>query len=180
MTGRKPLSPTELKRLHRTWRRSTELRLSLVLDGVQKPYNVGALLRSAAAFAVDEVWAVPPTPSLHDRGVAKAALGSDRFITWLEAGSGPEAVEAATAAGYTTVAIELCHGAEPLFTLAPGPAVCLVLGHEDRGVHRDTLAAVDQVGYLPQLGRIGSLNVAQAGTTALYELTRQAIATAEH
>ena len=177
MTGRKPLSATELKRLHRTWRRSTDLRLSLVLDGVQKPFNVGALLRSAAAYAVDEVWAVPPTPDRHDKGVAKTGLGSDRFMTWIEAASGVAAVEAARAAGYTTVAIELCHDAEPLFALQPGKAVCVVLGHEDRGVHRDTLAAVDLVGYLPQLGRIGSLNVAQAGTTALYELTRQAIAT---
>jgi tRNA (guanosine-2'-O-)-methyltransferase len=49
-----------------------------------------------------------------------------------------------------------------------------VLGHEDRGVHRDTLSRVDLVGYLPQLGRIGSLNVAQAGTIALYETLRQA------
>jgi tRNA (guanosine-2'-O-)-methyltransferase len=42
VTGR-TLSSTELKRLHRTWRRDTELDLGLILDGVQKPYNVGAL-----------------------------------------------------------------------------------------------------------------------------------------
>lgn len=174
-TDRRPLSPTELKRLHRSWRRTADLQLALVLDGVQKPYNVGSLLRSAAAYTVRDVWAVPPTPGLDDRGVAKTALGSGRFVTWHEATSGVAAVEAASDAGYTTVAIELCTGAEPLFSLDLGPTVCLVLGHEDRGVHRDTLAAVDHVGYLPQLGKIGSLNVAQAGTVALYEITRQAV-----
>ncbi|MGI9613339.1 MAG: TrmH family RNA methyltransferase, partial [Acidimicrobiales bacterium] len=161
---------TELKRLHRTWRRSSDVRLALILDGVQKPYNVGSILRSAAAYAVEEIWAVPPTPGLDDRGVAKTALGSAKFASWRTATSGPEAVQAAKAAGYTTVAIELCTGAEPLFELDLGRAVCLVLGHEDRGVHRDTLAAVDHAGYLPQLGRIGSLNVAHAGTAALYEI----------
>lgn len=174
MNQPKALSPTELKRLHRTWRRRTNLRLAIILDGVQKPYNVGGLLRSAAAYTVETVWAIPPTPGIDDKGVAKTALGSARFVDWIDLPSGPEAVRAAKAAGYTTIAIELTTEAEPLFALDVGPSVCLVLGHEERGVHRDTLAEVDHVGFLPQLGKIGSLNVAQAGTVALYEVARQA------
>ena len=45
----KPLGPTDLKRLHREWRRRTEGRVALLLDGVQTPFNVGAILRTAAA-----------------------------------------------------------------------------------------------------------------------------------
>ena len=176
----KPLSSTELKRLHRSWRRATELRLGLVLDGVQKPFNVGALYRSAAAYRVETMWLVPPTPGPEEPGVAKTALGSDRFVRSVPVPSGPDAVEAAAAAGLTTVAVELTGEAAPLFSLDLGPAVCLVLGHESRGVHRDTLARVDHVGYLPQLGKVGSLNVAQAGTTALYEAARQAWARSHH
>ena len=173
MTADKPLSPTELKRLHRSWRRRSDLRLSLILDGVQKPYNVGGLLRSAAAYAVETVWAVPPTPSPDHSAVAKTALGSGRFVSWVECPSGPEAVAAARDQGFTVVAIELTAAADPLFTIDAGDAVCLVLGHEERGIHRDTLAAVDRVGFLPQRGKIGSLNVAQAATVAMYEMTRQ-------
>lgn len=174
MSGDKALGPTELKRLHRGWRRRTDLRLSLILDGPQNPYNVGSLVRSAAAYTVETVWAVPPTPGRGHKGVAKTAMGTDRYLDWIDAESGPAAVAAASAAGFTTVAIELTAAAEPLFEIEVGPAVCLVLGHEDRGVHRDTLAVVDRVGYLPQLGKVGSLNVAQAGTAALYEVARQA------
>lgn len=177
MTGSGPdkaLSPTELKRLHRGWRRQTSLRLAVILDGVQKPFNVGSLLRSAAAYQVESVWTVPPAPPIDHPAVAKTALGSDRFIQWRAASSGPEAVEAARAEGFVTVAVELTAKARPLHELQPGSAVCLVLGHEDRGVHRETLQAVDHVAYLPQLGKIGSLNVAHAGTVALYELARQA------
>ncbi|MGF1598197.1 MAG: TrmH family RNA methyltransferase [Acidimicrobiales bacterium] len=173
MSGPKPLTPTELKRLHRRWRRQTELRLGLVLDGVQNPYNVGSLFRSAAAYQVELVYLVPPSPGPEHPGVAKTALGTHRQLDVRHAATGPGAVAEARAAGLVTVAIELTAEARPLFELDLGPAVCLVVGHEDRGVHRETLAAVDHVAYLPQRGRVGSLNVAQAGTVALYEAARQ-------
>ena len=167
------LTPTDLKRLHRTWRRNTELRIGLILDGVQSPYNVGSLYRSAAAYRTEDMWLVPPTPDPSHNKVAKTALGCERLVSWRTASSGVEAVEAAKAAGYLTVAIELTGDARPLFEVDLGPAVCLVLGHEERGVHKQTLAVVDRVAFLPQLGKVGSLNVAQAGTVALYETARQ-------
>lgn len=170
----KTLSPTELKRLHREWRRKTELELGLILDGVQNPFNVGSLFRSAAAYRVDRMWLCPPSPDPGESKVAKTALGCERLVAWETALSGPEAVTSAKAAGFRTVAVELTSTARPMFELDLGPKVALVLGHEDRGVHRDTLDAVDHVAYLPQLGKVGSLNVAQAGTLALYEAARQA------
>lgn len=175
--GDRPLGPTDLKRLHRDWRRKVDLRLGLILDGVQNPYNLGSILRSAAAYRVEWVWLVAPTPGPRHAKVAKTALGSERLVE-VEAlddtTTGADAVARASAAGFTTVAVELSDAARPLFEIDLGPAVCLVVGHEERGVHRDTLRAVDHVGFLPQLGKVGSLNVAQATTTALYEATRQA------
>ena len=71
------------------------------------------------------------------------------------------------------MAVELTERAVPMFGIDLGPKVALVRGHEDRGVHKDTLLAVDHIAFLPQLGKVGSLNVAQAGTVALYETARQ-------
>ncbi|MEZ5226470.1 MAG: TrmH family RNA methyltransferase [Acidimicrobiales bacterium] len=169
----KTLSPTELKRLHREWRRQTDLELGLILDGVQNPFNVGSLFRSAAAYRVERMWLCPPTPDPSETKVAKTALGCERLVSWEVAATGVEAVQAARAAGYVTVAIELTATARPMFQLDLGPKVALVLGHEDRGVHKQTLAEVDHIAFLPQLGKVGSLNVAQAGTVALYEAARQ-------
>ena len=169
----KSLSPTELKRLHREWRRKTDLNLGLILDGVQNPFNVGSLFRSAAAYKVERMWLAPPTPDPATAKVAKTALGCEKLIPWEITVDGVTAVKEAKAAGYLTVAIELTDTAVPLFAMDLGTKVCLVLGHEDRGVRKDTLAAVDRVGFLPQLGKVGSLNVAQAGTAALYETARQ-------
>lgn len=167
------LKPTELKRLHREWRRQSDLEVALILDGVQNPFNVGSLFRSAAAYRATHLWLVPPTPDPTTAKVAKTALGCERLVTWSVAADGPSAVAAAKAAGLVTIAIELTDDAVPLFDLAVGPKVALVLGHEDRGVHKNTLAAVDHVAFLPQIGKVGSLNVAQAGTVGLYELARQ-------
>jgi tRNA (guanosine-2'-O-)-methyltransferase len=53
--------------------------------------------------------------------------------------------------------------------------VCLVVGHEDRGLSKTALAACDQVVFLPQLGRIGSLNVATATSIAIWEVRRRVL-----
>ncbi len=173
MSHEGPLSPTELKRLHRDWRRSTDTDITVILDGVQNPYNVGAIYRSAAAYKVAELVCVPPTVEPEHPKVSKTALGSQRLVTTTQSESAVAAVAAQRQAGRRTVALELTPSATPLFELDLPPGVCLVVGHEERGVHRDTLAVVDHVAYLPQLGKIGSLNVAHSLTVALYEVVRQ-------
>jgi tRNA (guanosine-2'-O-)-methyltransferase len=76
--------------------------------------------------------------------------------------------------GYRLVAIELTDDATPLPDAGLDGDVCLVVGHEDRGVAPATLATCDEVAFIPQLGRIGSLNVATATAIALYEVRRRA------
>ncbi len=169
----KQLDGTGMKRLHRDWRRRTEGRVALVLDDVQGPFNVGAVIRTAAALRVDDVWLAGHTPEPQDAKVAKTALGTDRYLTFRRALDGAAAVAAAQAAGYRVIAVELADEAMPLHEVALGDATCLVVGHEDRGCTPATLAACDAVAYLPLLGKVGSLNVATAASIALYEVRRQ-------
>jgi len=169
--GPRNLGGTELKRLHRDWRRRSEGRLGLLLDGVQNPFNVGAILRTAAAFSVDHLWLVG-APSPTDAKVQKTALGSQRFVTWSDHESPDDAVAAARGAGYRVVGVELASGARPLHELDLSGDVCLAVGHEDRGLSKALLAACDDLGFIPQLGRIGSLNVGTATAIACYEARR--------
>ena len=169
----KPLDPTGLKRLHREWRREVNGRLALVLDSVQSPYNVGAIIRTAAAYRVEHVWLAGATPSPKSAGVRKTALGTDRYLTIFEVERASDAVDAAHAEGYQVVGIELAEGAQPIHRLELGDASCLVVGNEDHGVSAAVLRACDEVAYLPQLGKVGSLNVATAASIALYEARRQ-------
>ena len=170
----KQLDGTGMKRLHREWRRRTDGRLALVLDDVQGPFNVGAIVRTAAALRVDDVWLAARTPEPDDTKVAKTALGTDRYLTFHRIADGASAAAAARTAGYTVVAVELADEALPLHELELGEATCLVVGHEDRGCSPATLAACDTVAYLPLLGKVGSLNVATAASIACYEVRRQA------
>jgi tRNA (guanosine-2'-O-)-methyltransferase len=179
MTGRQ-LDSTGLKRLHRSWRRRTGGRVALVLDNVQSPFNVGAILRTAAALTVDHLWLAGATASPTDVKTGKTALGSHRFVQWSRHDTGVVAAAAARAEGYRLVAIELTDDATPLPEAGLDGDVCLVVGHEDRGVPAATLASCDEVAFIPQLGRIGSLNVATATAIALYEVRRRAWVAAEH
>jgi tRNA (guanosine-2'-O-)-methyltransferase len=167
------LTSTELKRLHRSWRRRVDSRLALVLDGVQNPFNLGAIARTAAANGVDRAWLVGPVTQLRGPKAQKLALGSDRFVAWSEAASTSAALEAARADGYRLTGVELGRGAAPLFQLDLRGDVCLVLGHEERGLSNAALEACDRLGYVPLTGKVGSLNVAAAAAVALYEARRQ-------
>lgn len=166
------LGPTDLKRLHRRWRRQTQGRVALVLDGVQNPFNLGSIARLAAAYGVERVWSTPAVP-LGNPKVQKTAMGTDRSLAWSTVESVAEAASEARAEGFRLVGIELTGGAEPLFALDLTGAVALVVGHEERGLSAAGLRACDAVGYAPLVGRVGSLNVATAAGAALYEARRQ-------
>lgn len=166
------LDGTGMKRLHREWRRRTEGRLALVLDNVANPFNVGSIVRTAAAERVDHLYLGGGTAPSHDK-VNKTALGTARYLTWTEHESGVAAVDAARADGYQVVAIELTDTAQPLHEVTMATDVALVIGHEDRGCTPATLSAGDAVAFIPQLGKVGSLNVATAAAIAIYEARRR-------
>jgi tRNA (guanosine-2'-O-)-methyltransferase len=169
----KPLDPTGLKRLHREWRHRVNGRIALVLDSVQSPFNVGAILRTAAAYRVEHVWLTGSTPTPESSGVRKTALGTDRYLTITATERAIDALDAARTEGFRIVGVELADGALPIHDLKLGEAVCLVVGNEDHGISAAVLRACDDVAYLPQLGKVGSLNVATAASIALYEARRQ-------
>jgi tRNA (guanosine-2'-O-)-methyltransferase len=172
---RRQLDGTGLKRLHRSWRDRTSGRVALVLDGLGTPVNVGSIVRTAAALRIDHLWVAGATVDLDHPGAGRTAMGTDRYLEWVRVDTGADAVQAARAAGYDCVALELTEDAVALHDLVGeiGPDVCLVVGHEDHGVSKAALSAVDHVAYLPQVGKVGSLNVAIAASIGMYELRRR-------
>ena len=169
----KNLDSTGLKRLHREWRRRTDTDVALLLDSVQTPYNVGAILRTAAAYRVSHLWLTGATAAPTHAKTAKTALGTGRYLTWTITETAEEAVADLTAGGYSLIGIELSDGAVPLHEVQLPDRTCLALGHEDRGLSGVVLEACDSVAFIPQLGKVGSLNVAAATAIALYEVHRR-------
>lgn len=167
------LRGTDLKRLHRSWKRTQPPQLALVLESVASPWNVGALTRTAAALGISHLYLAGDTASPQSPKTQKTALGTDRYLKWSTYADGPSAVAAAKADGHFVVALELADEARALHEIDLARPVALLLGHEDRGVTAAALAAADAVGFVPQMGRVGSLNVATAAAMAMYEGRRQ-------
>jgi tRNA (guanosine-2'-O-)-methyltransferase len=106
--------------------------------------------------------------------VGKTALGTQRLVQATTEPSPVAAAKAAAAAGLRVVAIELASGAVPLHEAPLDGDVCLAVGNEDHGCSAGLLAVADAVAYIPQPGRVGSLNVAVAAAIALAEARRRA------
>jgi tRNA (guanosine-2'-O-)-methyltransferase len=167
------LRPTDVKRLNRDWRRRTEGRLALLLDSVGQPFNVGSIVRTAAAFGAEAIWLCGNTPDLTLPSVGKTALGTDRFVEAYREPSPAAAAKEAAEEGFRVVAVELASGAVPLAEAPLDGDICLAIGNEDHGCSPALLAAAGSIAYIPQTGRVGSLNVAIAAAIAMAETRRR-------
>ena len=150
--------------------RPGERSVVLVLDRVTDPRNIGAALRSAAAFGARAV-VVPAAHTPPESGaLAKAASGALEAVPLVRAANLARALDDLARLGYWRVGLD-AGATEVLSGAAHAGDVVLVLGAEGAGLRRLTAEHCDFRVRLPTRGG-ASLNVAAAATVALYELVR--------
>jgi len=145
--------------------------LLLVAEAVEKPGNLGAMLRTADAAGVDALISCDPNTDLGNPNVVRsskgalfsvpvAEAGSDETIAWLRQ-RGIAIVAAAPGADQDFDQIDLS-----------GP-IAIAVGAEKPGLSRRWLAQADMQARIPMVGRVNSLNVATSAALLVYEALRQ-------
>lgn len=140
----------------------------LVLDQVTDPRNVGAILRSAAAFGAAAVIVQDRHAPLEGGAMARAAAGALERVPLLRAVNLARTLDALKQAGLWIVGLEADAPTALAETGLGDRRLALVLGSEDEGMRRLTREACDLTVRLPQSGAVESLNVSVAAAVALY------------
>jgi len=146
--------------------------LVVVLDGVEDPHNLGAILRTADAAGADGV-VIPERRAAGVTGtVTKASAGASEHLPIAKVTNISRTVEELKDRNIWTVGLDE-HSPQTYDALDYNMDCALVLGAEGKGLHDLVKKKCDFLVSIPMLGKVPSLNVSVAAAVVLYEIVRQ-------
>lgn len=146
--------------------------LLVVLDGIEDPHNVGAILRTADAAGVDGVIRQSRHAARLDGAAAKASAGAIAHVRVADVVNIARAVEDLKTAGVWTIGLA-GDAPEPYDAIDLTVPTAIVLGAEGTGLRRLVRERCDRLASIPMRGRVASLNVSAAAAVVLFEAVRQ-------
>jgi len=153
-------------------RRRGEKAFIVVLDGVEDPHNLGAVIRTADAAGADGV-VIPERRAVGVTAtVAKSSAGASEWLPVARVTNIARTVEELKRANVWTVALDE-RGTQDYDELDWNMDCAIVLGAEGAGVHDLVRKSCDFVVKIPMAGKVPSLNVSVAAAVVMYEVARQ-------
>jgi 23S rRNA (guanosine2251-2'-O)-methyltransferase len=146
--------------------------LVVILDGVEDPRNLGAILRSAEAAGADGVLLPDRNNAGLSDAVARSSAGALEYVKVARIGNVAQAIEALKGRGFWIVGLD-AEGRERWDAVDYKRPIALVMGGEGKGIRRLVKERCDHIVSLPLFGHVSSLNVSVAAGVALYEIVRQ-------
>ncbi len=165
-------APTTVDELLGRIRDRAESPFLMVLDGVEDPQNLGAVIRTAEAAGAHGIIIPRRRAAGLSPAVARASAGAIAHLPVAQAGNLVVVLERLKAEGVWVVGADPA-GAERYDTAGLAPPIALVVGGENRGLHRLVRERCDRLVRIPLRGRVASLNVSVAAALLLYEVTRR-------
>ena len=146
--------------------------LIIVLDGVEDPHNLGAILRTADAAGADGI-VIPERRAAGITGtVTKVSAGASEHLPVAKVTNIARTLEALKSKNVWTVGLDE-RGTQSYDSLDFNMDCAIVLGAEGKGVHDLVARKCDFLVSIPMLGKVPSLNVSVAAGVVLYEVVRQ-------
>ncbi|KQM67568.1 RNA methyltransferase [Sphingomonas sp. Leaf17] len=142
----------------------------IILDQVTDPHNVGAILRSAAAFDALGVITQDRHSPPESGTVARSASGALETVPWLRVVNLARALDEIGEAQFWRIGLT-GHATQTLAEAMSPMKTCIVLGAEGEGMRQNTEAHCDLLARLPISPKVESLNVSNAAAIALYAVT---------
>jgi 23S rRNA (guanosine2251-2'-O)-methyltransferase len=146
--------------------------LLLILDGIEDPHNLGAILRSAELAGVDGVFLPLRRSSSLSAAMVKTSAGAASLVKLARIPNTVRLMESLKKRGYWIAGLDVEAG-QPLWEADFTIPSALVLGNEGSGLHRLVKEKCDFLIKIPVRGKISSHNVSVAAGIALYEVVRQ-------
>ena len=141
----------------------------LILESVRDPQNVGAILRTAAAFSVDRVIMGKDCADIYSSKTVRASMGAVFSMRIDRVDSVPDAIGALRRIGRRVFAAALDEKAERLGRAEFSRGDCVVIGNEGHGLSKGTLEASDASVYIPMAEGVESLNATVAASVLMWE-----------
>lgn len=151
-----------------------EIPFFLILDCIEDPGNVGAILRSADAAGVHGVIVQEHRSAGLSPAVSKASAGAVEYVPVSQVSNIKHAISEMKERGITIIGAESGSGNMP-WDIDFSVPVGIVIGSEGRGLRKTVSEKCDYVVGIPMRGRINSLNVSVAGAVLMFEVLRQRV-----
>jgi len=163
-------SPVELQTLDRLVRPDGEPARLVLLDAIDDPHNLGAVVRSAAAFGIDGVIIAGPSAPPLGGAAAKSAAGHLERVPMVRVNVAADALRTLRDAGYWALGAAM--DGTPSRGIDPTHRWVLCMGSEHKGLRAKTKSAIDEFVAIPMAEGVESLNLSVAAGVLMYELTR--------